>query len=143
MKKALSLLLCLSLLAAVLTGCKPNAPVSDNSSNASQNSAASAGGSEASDTGTETEGNTAVVDGIATGYYEYDDFSAEHGELTFSQAPSLDSKDLPDIAERLPDNPIVYQPVTNNGKYGGEIVFSSTNIDQDWTFRNMNTGVLF
>lgn len=143
MKKALSLLLCLSLLAAVLTGCKPNAPVSDNSSNASQNSAASAGGSEASDTGTETEGNTAVVDGIATGYYEYDDFSAEHGELTFSQAPSLDSKDLPDIAERLPDNPIVYQPVTNNGKYGGEIVFSSTNIDQDWTLRNMNTGVLF
>lgn len=39
----------------------------------------------------------------------------------YSQAPMLDDMDLPPVAERLPDQPEVIEPVSSIGNYGGTI----------------------
>lgn len=147
-------MLCAALAASAIGGCAPGVPVGESSaastaSSASSGTAASSASEPAAEStaGDVSTGETSTPESGAgdtkTGYYEYGDYSAKNGELTFTQSPSLEGKDLPDVKERMPENPIVYQPVTNDGKYGGEIVFSSINIDQDWTLRNMNTGLLF
>lgn len=132
-KKILAYLISAGLIMSFLASCSGPPPVSntppdDNSSIADTPS---------------TGDKPATVGKVGVGYYDYANFSKENGELTFTDAPVLKDKGLPPVAERLPKSPVVYQPVTNDGKYGGEITFSSINIDQDWTLRNMNTGLLF
>ena len=39
----------------------------------------------------------------------------------YNQSPMLDSMDLPPVAERLPENPLVVQPTTEIGVYGGTL----------------------
>jgi len=38
---------------------------------------------------------------------------------SYQQAPSLDGQDLPPVAERLPQNPMVVTPLESIGRYGG------------------------
>lgn len=40
----------------------------------------------------------------------------------YQQSPMLDAMDLAPVAERLPDNPRVMEPVTEVGRYGGTLV---------------------
>ena len=39
-------------------------------------------------------------------------------EITYSQAPMLDGMDLPPVEERLPENPVIVEPVHEIGQYG-------------------------
>jgi len=45
--------------------------------------------------------------------------ASELGITRFTQSPFLDERDLPPVAERLPDDPVVSHPYKNIGKYGG------------------------
>lgn len=49
----------------------------------------------------------------------------------YRQAPSLDGKDLPPVAERVSDNPLVLTPVESIGTYGGTIR-DITKANLDW-----------
>lgn len=51
---------------------------------------------------------------------------------TYSQSPMLDDQELPPVAERVSDNPLVLEPVDSVGTYGGTIHdFTKDNLD--WT----------
>ncbi len=58
-----------------------------------------------------------TVAATATGGYAVAQTPAATGE--YSQAPVLDALDLPPIAERLPENPMVVEPIESIGRYGG------------------------
>ena len=45
--------------------------------------------------------------------------ASELGITRFSQSPMLDGRNLPPVEERLPDDPVVIQPYSTIGKYGG------------------------
>ncbi len=139
MKKILALILSFTLAATMMYSCAPSVEVGETTSTST---ATDDGGSD--DASTDNGGDSEPTDGVRTASYtEYDDFSGENGDLSFTQSPSLDGADIPTIEERLPTNPIVYTPITDDAVYGGEISFPSINIDQDWTLRHMNNGWLF
>ncbi|MGI9322631.1 MAG: ABC transporter substrate-binding protein [Pseudomonadales bacterium] len=60
--------------------------------------------------------------------------ASELGITQFSQSPYLDAQDLPPVAERLPDDPVVVVPLAEVGKYGGTARITTN----EWlTFPNM------
>jgi peptide/nickel transport system substrate-binding protein len=62
--------------------------------------------------------------------------ASELGITTFSQSPLLDGRNLPPVAERLPDDPVVVVPLDPNGVYGG-VARITTN---EWlTFPNVES----
>ncbi|MEZ4728817.1 MAG: ABC transporter substrate-binding protein [Caldilineaceae bacterium] len=72
------------------------------------------------------------------------DFEAEYGvELTaFNEPPMLkekvDAGELPPVAERLPENPVVSIPLMEIGTYGGELHWVEFTIDYDHYLRHVN-----
>ena len=68
--------------------------------------------------------------------------ASEVGLSTFNEAPSLKARvaagELPTLAERLPDDPMVLQPFDRIGQYGGTArIFQS----DWWTFNNVEAGL--
>ena len=59
--------------------------------------------------------------------------ASEVGITRFSQSPFLDDLDLPPVAERLPDDPVVIQPYERIGKYGGK---ARITLWDSWQFFN-------
>ena len=60
--------------------------------------------------------------------------AAELGIEQFTQSPFLDDKNLPSVAERLPDNPPIVAPLAGLGQYGGTARITPN----EWlTFPNM------
>ena len=45
--------------------------------------------------------------------------ASEIGLTSFRQSPMLDGLDLPPVAQRLPDDPVVVYPLHSIGRYGG------------------------
>jgi peptide/nickel transport system substrate-binding protein len=58
-----------------------------------------------------------TVAATARGGYAVAQTPAATGE--FAQSPYLEGQDLPPVAERLPENPMVLDPIESIGKYGG------------------------
>ncbi len=52
-------------------------------------------------------------------WYEPARTASELGISVFHQSPVLDNRDLPPVAERLPDDPVVVVPLGEIGRYGG------------------------
>ena len=52
-------------------------------------------------------------------WYEPARTASELGISAFHQSPLLDNRDLPPVAERLPDDPAVVVPLGETGRYGG------------------------
>jgi len=52
-------------------------------------------------------------------WYEPAKTASELGITVFSQSPLLSNRDLPPVAERLPDDPVVVVPLGEIGRYGG------------------------
>ncbi len=59
--------------------------------------------------------------------------ASELGITHFSQSPFLDGQDLPPVADRLPDDPVVTWPYRTIGKYGGT---ARITLWDNWQFFN-------
>lgn len=72
------------------------------------------------------------------------DYEAAYGVTldSFSEAPMLADMvaagDLPPVAERLPDNPVVQIPLEDIGQYGGDLHWVEYTIDYDHYIRHLN-----
>ena len=64
--------------------------------------------------------------------------ASELGITAFQQSPLLDDRDLPPVAERLPDDPVVIEPLRKIGKYGGTARIA---LDDSWQFFNWEPAV--
>ena len=64
--------------------------------------------------------------------------ASELGITAFQQSPLLDDRDLPPVEERLPDDPVVIEPLRNIGKYGGTARIA---LDDSWQFFNWEPAV--
>ena len=64
--------------------------------------------------------------------------ASELGIAGFSQSPYLDGRDLPPLADRLPDDPVVIRPYESIGKYGGT---ARITIWDTWQFFNWEHAV--
>ena len=62
--------------------------------------------------------------------------ASERGITSFSQSPILDDRDLPPVADRLPDDPVVVVPLGEIGVYGGTARITS---DEWLTFPNVES----
>jgi len=85
-----------------------------------------------------------VAGDVATGYYNLADFESQTGKKieAFNQAPFFDAKvasgELPPVAERLPENPLVFRTLDHIGEYGGTLRFDAIVVDGDWHLRHIN-----
>ena len=67
----------------------------------------------------------AAVDGTSLAGIDRDSASPDTAAQTptaidsYQQAPMLDELELPPVAERLPENPMVVEPIESIGRYGG------------------------
>lgn len=59
-------------------------------------------------------------------WFEAPKTASELGITDYNQSPVLDDQDLPAVEERLPEDPIVVEPVDEIGKYGGTAVTFTT-----------------
>ena len=64
--------------------------------------------------------------------------ASELGITEFHQSPLLDDRDLPPVRERLPDDPVVIEPLRRIGKYGGTARIA---LDDSWQFFNWEPAV--
>ena len=58
----------------------------------------------------------------------------------FTQSPMLDDRDLPPVAERLPDDPMVIEPYETYGKHGGRALIT---LGDSWQFFNWEPSLTF
>ncbi len=80
-----------------------------------------------------TMGGAATTSGIQV-YSTLQEFEAQGGKIEqFSQSPFLDGKDLPSVAERVSEEPLVIQPYEEIGVFGGtaRIFTKRPNVDED------------
>ena len=128
----------LAIMALILVACSGGAATTEDAAP----SDAGAGGAAASDAASDDEGNMA---GVRPGsLHNLDDYQAMTGEtLEFNEAPMLAEMvaagDLPPVAERLPDNPLVVVPWNEVGEYGGAIRWDEFNVGYDLYLRHMLT----
>ncbi len=96
----------------------------------------------------EASATPAPAGDVETGYYNLADFQEKTGKSfqQYNEAPMLADKvksgALPPVAERLPENPLVYRTLDKVGVYGGTLRFDSITIDQDWHLRHINSANL-
>jgi peptide/nickel transport system substrate-binding protein len=137
-KRSLWLVMLFLMLALVLVACGgEETPATDDS-----------GGDAAADTSGEAADTTEAADDAAAGcpastvadtqglegdfpkQFELDEYEAKAGcTLTFSENPDIASINeelnpgsaLPDVADRIPDEPLVVQPYNEIGRYGGRL----------------------
>jgi len=81
-------------------------------------------------------------------FYNLADFEAIAGKKldAFTDSPifadRVASGELPPVADRLPENPLVLQTLDEVGIYGGTLRVESINIDSDWHLRHINAANL-
>ncbi|MBT3273713.1 MAG: ABC transporter substrate-binding protein [Spirochaetales bacterium] len=106
-----------------------------------------AGGDKESDTstaGSSTSMAATSSSGIQPGYYNLADFEQMTGAriTDFNEAPLLAERvaagDLPPLEDRLPDTVLVMKSINEIGLYGGTLISTSFNTDQDWNLRHIN-----
>ncbi|MFW5866173.1 MAG: ABC transporter substrate-binding protein [Armatimonadota bacterium] len=84
---------------------------------------------------TEVSGDTAteVVDpAIPASWNEAPKTASEMGIGSFRESPFLDGRDLPPVADRLPDDPPVIEPYESVGKYGGDFITWGLELESDF-----------
>ena len=64
--------------------------------------------------------------------------ASEVGLAAFSESPYLAGRDLPPVAERLPADPVVIEPLRRTGKYGGKARIAQ---DDGWQFFNWEPAI--
>ena len=64
--------------------------------------------------------------------------ASEVGLAAFSDSPYLAGRDLPSVAERLPADPVVIEPLRRTGKYGGKARIAQ---DDGWQFFNWEPAI--
>jgi peptide/nickel transport system substrate-binding protein len=93
-------------------------------------------------------GIVAAEGAVAVGYYNLADYEMVSGTKidSFKEAPELaamaEKGELPPVAQRLPDNPLVTKTHVSIGEYGGTLRSVTININQDWHMRHMNAANL-
>jgi peptide/nickel transport system substrate-binding protein len=58
--------------------------------------------------------------------------ASELGITSFNQSPFFDDRDLPPVAERLPDDPPVIEPYESVGTYGGDFITWGLELESDF-----------
>lgn len=84
---------------------------------------------------TEVSGDAdgAIVDpNIPDSWNEDPKTASELGITSFNQSPFLDGRDLPPVADRLPDDPPVIEPYESVGTYGGDFVSWGIDLASDF-----------
>ena len=81
---------------------------------------------------------TTVPTDLPPEWFQAPKTASQLGIGSFAQSPYLDDRDLPDVEERLPDDPVVIHPYESIGKYGGT---ARITIWDNWQFFNTEHAV--
>ena len=132
-KSLIGLLIIVALMLAACSG--------DDSSATTEEAAPSESGAEAAAETSDDGGD--MADGVQPGsLHNLDEYQAMTGNtLEFNEAPMLADMvaagDLPPVAERLPENPLVVVPWNEIGEYGGAVRWDEFTVGYDHYFRHI------
>jgi peptide/nickel transport system substrate-binding protein len=149
-RRVITTILCMAMFITQLTGCSGSKLIENTGETSEAPKTTSSEVTKETSETNENETNSETKTGdVKTGYYNLADFEAQTGKKLekFNEAPSLVAKvekgELPQVKERLPENPLVLRTLDKIGVYGGTLRFNSINIDQDWHLRHINAANLF
>lgn len=85
------------------------------------------------------ETGSAVVDpNIPASWNEAPQTASQLGITRFNQSPFLNGRNLPPVADRLPDDPPVIEPYESVGTYGGDFVTWGLELESDFHRGTLN-----